>query len=538
MNGPLTPCVPVGDIRQLCFTSSLIFPGTRRSVTVFIPAQYDGSRPACVYVRQDGYDAKEKPLLEQLIASGDMPVTIGVFVSPGELPAPMEGTLPRRNRCHEYDGLGDGYVRFILDEILPAVSREFGLRLSDSGNDRCIAGCSSGGIAAFNAAWERPDAFTRVYANSGSFVAFRGGNMLPVLVRKYEPKPIRAFLTTGTDDMVNCAGDWYLVDQEMARSLSFAGYDHRFVTLDGPHGAGWHACFPDAMRFVWHGWPEPVRPGPGAPRVRDILVPDAGWEAVHGGAELRSPVANAAGEVYIIDGDSILRVRSDGRAEVFVAGHGGADGLAVGPHGEVYSVSGTTGRIMRFDDAGRGTVCCAGVPGSSILAGPGGELYVTVAGGAWLVRDGRATLVDTGLKCATGIACRPDRWLLAVADGGSRWVYSYRIAADGSLVDKERYFWLHVADGDDDAGPGAMCYAAEGQLFVATRMGVQVCADDGPTQVILPLPDRSRVTGVCLAGPDRNQLFALGGGTLWRRTVKPHGIGPWTAWTRVERTPL
>lgn len=531
--------IPLGDIKQFTFTSSRIFPGTRRIVTVFIPAQYDGSRPACVYVRQDGFDAKEKLLLEQLIAAGDMPVTIGVFVSPGEVPAPMDGTLPRRNRCYEYDGLGDGYVRFILDEILPAVSREFALRLSDSGNDRCIAGCSSGGIAAFNAAWERPDAFTRVYANSGSFVAFRGGNLLPTLVRKYEPKPIRVFLTTGTDDMVNCAGDWYLLDQEMARSLSFAGYDHRFVTLDGPHGAGWHACFPDAMRFIWRGWPEPVRAGLGAPRVRDILMPDAGWESVlRGGPGLRSPVANAAGEVYVIDGASIRRIRTDGRTEVFVAEHGGADGLAVGPRGEVYSVSASSGRIMRFDAAGRGEVRCTGVSGSSIQAGPEGDLYVTGAEGAWLVRDGRATLVDTGLKCATGIAFRPDRWLLAVADGGSKWVYSYRIATDGRLVDKERYFWLHVDDGDDDAGPGSICYAAEGQLFVATRMGVQVCADDGPTQVILPLPDRSRVQGVCLAGPGRDQLFALGGGTLWRRNVKQHGVGSWSAWTRVERTPL
>lgn len=530
--------IPTGVIRQLIFSGSRIFPGTSRTVTVFIPAQYDGSRPACVYVRQDGFDPKEKPLLEQLIAAGDMPVTIGVFVPPGELPAPMAGTLPRRNRCYEYDGLGDSYARFILDEILPAVAREFGLRLSDSGNDRCIAGCSSGGIAAFNAAWERPDAFTRVYANSGSFVAFRGGNMLPVLVRKHEPKPIRAYLTTGTADMVNCAGDWNLVDQEMDRSLAFSGYDYRFITLDGGHGAGWHTCFPDAMRFIWRGWPEPVRPGPGAPRVRDILMPDASWEPVLQGPALGSPVADAAGDVHLIDGASLRRVRGDGRGEVFVGDHGGVDGLAVGAHGGIYSVSTASGRIMRYDAAGTGVVCCTGVPGNGILAGPQGDLYVTGEAGVWLVREGRATLVDTGLKRATGIACRPDRWLLAVADGASKWVYSYRMAADGSLADKERYFWLHVGDGDDDAGPGGLCYAAEGQLFVATRMGVQICADDGPTQVILPLPDRSPVRGVCLGGTGGDMLYALGGDTLWRRRVKQHACGPWSAWSAVERTPL
>ncbi|MCF7864135.1 MAG: RICIN domain-containing protein, partial [Kiritimatiellales bacterium] len=200
---------PQGVIKELTFDNSRIFPGTRRSVWVFIPSQYDGSKPACVYVKTDGYREalNEKPMLEGLIAGGYMPVTIGVFVSPGALPAPMADTLPRLNRGLEYDGLGDNNARFYLEEILPFVEQELDLKLSDSGNDRCIAGGSSGGITAFNAAWERPDAFSRVYAVSGSFVAFRGGHEFPALVRKTEAKPIRAYLTTGTHDMENCAGD-------------------------------------------------------------------------------------------------------------------------------------------------------------------------------------------------------------------------------------------------------------------------------------------------------------------------------------------
>ena len=194
--------------------------------SVFVPAQYDGSKPACVYVRQDGYNPGEKAMLEALIATGDMPVTVGVFIRPGHLPAPMSTALGRRNRCFEYDGLGDHYVRFLSEELLPFGAREFDLKLSTSGNGRCIAGGSSGGIAAFNAAWERPDAFSRVYANSGSFVAFRGGHEFPTLVRKVEAKPIRCYLTTGTHDMENCVGDWYLLDQQMDKALTFSGYDY------------------------------------------------------------------------------------------------------------------------------------------------------------------------------------------------------------------------------------------------------------------------------------------------------------------------
>ena len=254
--------VPKGEIKDFTFSDSAIFPGTVRQVTVFIPAQYDGSKPACVYVKTDGYNPREKSLLETLIATKEMPVTIGVFVRPGELPAPVKGTIGRRNRCFEYDGVGDNNVRFLVEELLPFVAKRFDLKLSTSGNDRCIAGGSSGGIAAFNAAWERPDEFSRVYANSGSFVAFRGGHEFPTLVRKFEAKPIRAYLTTGMRDMENCAGDWFLLDQEMDKALKFSGYDYSFRIINGGHVAGYYDYYREAMSYLWKGWPEA---GPGRP---------------------------------------------------------------------------------------------------------------------------------------------------------------------------------------------------------------------------------------------------------------------------------
>ncbi len=160
--------IPPGVIKEFTFAESRIFPGTTRQVTVFIPAQYDGAKPACVSVKFDGYNPTERTLMEAMIASKEIPVTVGVFVRPGDLPAPIAGTLGRRNRCFEYDAVGDDTARFLIEELLPEVMSRFGLKLSTSGNDRCIAGGSSGGIAAFNAAWHRPDAFSRVYANSGS----------------------------------------------------------------------------------------------------------------------------------------------------------------------------------------------------------------------------------------------------------------------------------------------------------------------------------------------------------------------------------
>jgi len=540
--------VPTGATKQLRFTASTIFPGTERDVTVFIPAQYDGSTPACVYLKTDGFNAQEKQLLETMIATREMPVTVGIFVRPGDLPAPMKDTLGRRNRCLEYDGVGDDNVRFLTDELIPFVARECGLVLSDDGNDRCIAGGSSGGIAAFTAAWHRPEAFSRVYAASGSWVAFRGGHEFPTLVRKFEPRPIRAFLTTATRDMENAAGDWFLLDQEMDKALRFSGYDHRFRIVDGPHGAGYREHWREAMAYLWRGWPERVAAGAGAPRARDILVPGAGWELVAGGFQsAQGPACNADGAVFFADpvANRIHRIDPDGRVGVFVADAGRARCVTVAADGAVYALAEDQGGLVRYDAAGVGTVVHEHLRGHSLLAVPAGGFYVSghgthddLPGGVWFVKDGASTLVDSGLRAATGLACRPDRWLLSVADGGSKWVYSYQINADGRLANKERFFHLHVADWDDDAGAGSVCYSLEGRQFIATRSGIQVSADDGPTQVIIPMPDRSRVHGVCIGGRNMDTLYAFCGTAVWKRTIRHHATGAFTPWTKVVGTKL
>jgi gluconolactonase len=537
-----------GEIREFQFNTSEIFPGTVRDVTIFIPAQYDGSKPACVYVKTDGYRPQEKTMLETMIASKEMPVTIGVFVRPGEVPAPMPGTLGRRNRDFEYDGISDNNVRFLVDELLPHIAKEFKLNLSTDGNDRCMAGGSSGGIAAFTAAWNRPDAFSRVYAASGSWVAFRGGHEFPTMVRKFEARPIRAFLTTATRDMENVAGDWFLLDQQMDKALKFSGYDYQFRIVDGPHVAGYSEHWQEAMAYLWRGWPERVQTGPSAPRAQEILIPGEGWELLADGFKsTRGPACNAAGEVYFADttSDRIHRIELDGTVSVFATDTGNAHCVTVGADGTVFTISERSGNLMSYDAAGNGSVVMDGILGHSLLARPDGSLYVTTngekahgPGSVWLIKDGQKTQVDSGIKFATGMTYRPDQWLLSVAEGHSKWVYSYQINDDGTLTNKGRFFHLHVADWDDDAGTESVCYSIEGRQFVATRSGIQISADDGPTQVILPVPDFSRVTGVCLGGRDGDTLFAFCGNRIWKRKIQHHAMGAFSPWVKVNATKL
>ena len=179
---------PKGEVIQREFAASKIYPGTTRNYWIYVPAQYDGTTPACVHIQQDGIQCNAPQVFDRLIHERKMPVTIGVFVTPGRVPAARPEALDRYNRSHEYDRLGGDYARFLLEELLPAVEQQKAadgrrLVLSHSGNDRSIGGISSGAVCAFTAAWERPDAFSRVFSGIGTYVGLQGGDVYPSLVR-------------------------------------------------------------------------------------------------------------------------------------------------------------------------------------------------------------------------------------------------------------------------------------------------------------------------------------------------------------------
>ncbi len=250
------PGVPRGVITKSEWRST-IFPGTLRDYWVYVPAQYAPDKPACVMVFQDGgYYVNEEGeyrvpvVFDNLIHQGKMPVTIGIFIDPGQFPPVAPGQPPLRNRAFEYDSLGSQYVQFLVEEILPEVGRKYSLTREASA--RAICGSSSGGICAFTAAWERPDVFSKVLSHVGSFADFRGGHQYPSLVRKTPPKPIRVFLQAGSNDLDIQAGHWPLLNLEMAAALQFAGYDSRLEYGDGGHdGKHAGAILPESLVWLW-----------------------------------------------------------------------------------------------------------------------------------------------------------------------------------------------------------------------------------------------------------------------------------------------
>jgi enterochelin esterase-like enzyme len=247
--------VPHGKVSKHSWTSK-IFPDTVRDYWVYVPAQYDAKKPACVMVFQDG-QAYVNPkgqfrvpiVFDNLIHKKEMPVTIGIFINPGVIPA-KEGKKEYRNRSFEYDTLSDQYARFLEKEILPEVAKDYNLTSDASG--RAICGISSGGICAFTVAWQRPDLFSKVLSHVGSFTNIRGGDVYPGIIRKTKNKPIRVFLQDGSEDLDNEHGNWPLANQQMAAALKYKGYDYRFVYGHGKH-SGNHggAILPESLRWLW-----------------------------------------------------------------------------------------------------------------------------------------------------------------------------------------------------------------------------------------------------------------------------------------------
>lgn len=542
--------VPRGTLIEGTYSSTnRIFPGTTRSYAVYLPAQYDASAGACLMVIQDGKGRAEEwrvpTVFDNLIHEGAMPVTVGVFVSPGEVPAPHTNAQPRFNRSFEYDSMGDRYARFLIDEFLPWVAAEHRLRFTEHPGGRAIGGASSGGIAAFTVAWERPESFGRVFSTIGTFVGLRGGNDYPVLVRKSEPRPIRVFLQGGRADLDIYGGNWWIANQDMLSALEFAGYEVRHAWGDGGHdGRHGAAIFPEAMRWLWRDAPRAV-PKPFGERqsLSRILLPDRDWELVSEGHRFtEGPAVNADGEVFFTDipNHRIHKIALDGTVRVFVEDSPGVNGLMFGSDGLLYACQNGQRRIVRYHSDGREEVVFSDAPSNDIVMHPWGGYYTDPAQrSVWHIDgEGNRVRVDEGIAFPNGVVSSPDQTVLYVSDTRGWFVHAFQIQGDGSLAHRQPFFHLHLPDAATESGADGMTVDTEGRLYVATTLGVQVCDPLGRVQGILGKPQRAVLSNVVFGGPEFDTLYVTCGDRVFRRVTRARGVVPWQAPIRPPRPRL
>jgi len=530
------PGVPKGEVLHFTFENSRIFPGTWREYWVYVPQQYNPAKPACVFVDQDGIQFKAPVVFDNLINSKEMPVTIGIFITPGRVRAKNDTVaLDRYNRSLEYDGLGDAYVRFILEEILPDVEKQKTsdgrrITLSKNANDRSIGGSSSGAVCAFTAAWERPGAFSRVFSSIGTYVNLRGGNDYPSLIRKYEPKPIRIFLQDGSNDLNIYAGGWFLANQEMESALTFAGYAVEHIWGEGAHN-GNHATaiFPQAMRWLWKDYPAPVIASRGKnPFLNDILLPGESWELVGDGYGLVANLGNDIhGAIYYHDlkTNKVYNIDSAKKLTATTTFGRKKDTMASGIKMKalILDVFNTMGDKTTHHIAGNDLI-----EAPKYIAGyyATGADNTPDAGKLFLFdKNRKPKIVDKGLKNPYGLALTPDQTQLYVTESNSHWVWIYSIKPDGSLTNKQRYGWLHQPDTAENAHPTGIKCDRDGRVYVATNLGVQVLDQIGRVEAILPLPVTSdEPTSLCFGGKDFNMLYVSYKTKVFRRKLKVKGI--------------
>lgn len=535
--------VPQGKLHKGKYSGSRTFPGTVRDYAVYVPAQYDGTTPAALMVFQDGLGfcqdhsgARAHLVFDNLIAAREMPVTIGVFVQPGVTPALHDGAEARYNRSYEYDGMGDGYARFLIEEFLPYIEKSHEVKLTRDPNQRGLCGASSGAIAAFTAAWERPDSFRRVYSMIGTYVGLRGGDDYPELVRRTEPKPLRIYLEDGENDLNIYAGDWWMANQTMLRALTWAGYEVEHTWGKGRHNHKHGASiFPEAMRWLWKTATVSTHPQHSKSHINKYLLAGEGWQVVSRGHQWAEGMAvTADGTLFFTDvpAGKLYKILPDGKQELIDNDTGNTNGLAIGPDGMIYGAASGAREIRAWDTAtGKRTIVSSGTASNDLVVTHTGHLYFTdpEAGKVWHLspETRQRTEADPAFKSPNGIALSADHALLFVTDFPGRFIYSYQIQPDGSLKHKQPYFYAQLPVNSACQLDG-MTSLATGELLCATEAGIQIFDQPGRVQMVLPRPHVTdqRINYVAFGGMDRTTLYAATAGTIYKRLTKMQGSDP------------
>jgi enterochelin esterase-like enzyme/sugar lactone lactonase YvrE len=561
------PGVPKGAVTKHRLDPGRFYPGTPHDYSIYVPAQYDPARPTPFMIFLDGSGAinnsvRVPVVFDNLIARHELPPLIGIFVDPGVLPAISSDVQNRYERVFEYDSLSDRFSRFLLEELIPAVAA--GYNLSKNPDDHAVSGVSTGAVGAFMAAWNRPDQFHRVLSFIGTYVAMKGADSLPALIRKTEPKPIRIFLQEGKNDHIVpaepwgtfYAGSWPINNQVMYEAFQSAGYDVKLeMGTEGHnmrHGA---AIMPDALRWLWRGYPEPItvrepaamtQPGWDARgKVYSTVWASKPWEPVGGTySSVASPTISKDGSVFFADfsADRIYRVDPQGKVAQFAANTGGASALRAGPDGLLYAAQPARHRIVSYAPSGEEKVVAQNVDATDLAVRADRAIFFTDARQGtigFIDPAGKVKLAYKGGEIAvpSGVALSPDQGMLHVTDAQSRFSWSFAIAADGTLVHGEPFYRLEMPESGWKSGVTGVAVDSIGQLYFAGPLGIQVCEANGRTAQILNPPEYGAVTALAFSPQEPAWLYVAEGARLFRRPVKVKGVAAWAP-VKPPRPPL
>jgi len=250
--------------------SGLSAPGPyERHVWVYIPRQLPAGKPAPFMVVQDGhsYVKRMANILDNMIAAKRLPAMVVILPDSGGSDA--QGS----ERGLEYDTVSDRYSDWVESELLPAVSKNYGVTFTTDPEGRAAMGGSSGAAAAFTMAWYHPERYHKVLSYSGTFVnqAWPPDPKTPrgaweyhaTILPKAAKKPIRVWMEVGEKDNrfdvpEETWHNWPLANNRMAAVLKKKGYDYRYVFALGAGHVDNRVVMqtlPAALEWLWRDYP-------------------------------------------------------------------------------------------------------------------------------------------------------------------------------------------------------------------------------------------------------------------------------------------
>ena len=539
---------PAGTLRQFEFRGSQIYPGTVRDYWVYTPVGYEESDDPCLMVFNDGHDYvresghwRAPEVIDELLAAGEIPMCVAVFAKWGRIDPENEDQIMRMNRSFEYDSVGDRFVTFLEEELLPEVRKSY--RFSNDGNDRAIIGSSTGGICAFNVVWERPDRFSRVFCTVGTFVGFRGGHELEFLIRKSEPKPIRVVLYDGRNDLDNQVGNWWHSNQLIYTALKFHDYEVEVFWDDGEHGGKFCGKWlPDGLREIWRGWPESPKPGTlnEKNRAHEILLPGEGWKQVAETPEglcylstLQSGAivgATKEGRIFKFDGAFEWELLADMGMPIFCIDGIEDNRLSVLREDALLFVAGENGETV-------GEIILD-LSMHDILPFKNGVFFAVDTPGSLYRLDSSGARERLELEFPSGshLARDPSDRFLAALSNDSRFGWSGILSEDQGVHHAQRFYHIHVPEYSDKSGLSEILFERKNGLLLApTSLGIQVFGHQGRCDGIIDLPENSVVRAITFGLGNESNLYALTENGLFKRRTQTGGVHVWSEHSKVEK---
>jgi sugar lactone lactonase YvrE len=261
----------------------------------------------------------------------------------------------------------------------------------------------------------------------------------------------------------------------------------------------------------------------------EILVPGKLWDLLGEGYQLTADSAvDRVGNVYFTDrrNNRILKIDLEGKISTWKEASNGAHGISFGPDNRLYAGQHDRKRIVAFSSDGTESLIAEGVQTHHLTVTSRNDIYFSEppTHKVWVVdAAGHKRVVHDGLNWPRGVRISTDQSILVVNDARTRFVWSFQIQADGSLINGQPFYCLEISDQKNGSDAGGMVFDSEGFLYVATNLGVQVCDKQGRVAAIINAPGNEGVSNVFFAGPGLQWLYVTDGDKVFRRPVKRHG---------------